>query len=51
MDWTLFRDQVLPALPREVQINIDEDEYIAKKIRLLEALDRCMSAPVGMPRP
>jgi nucleotidyltransferase AbiEii toxin of type IV toxin-antitoxin system len=51
MDWALFRDQVLPALPREVQINIDEDEYIAKKIRLLEALDRCMSAPVGTPRP
>jgi hypothetical protein len=28
MGWPLFRDQVLPALPREIQVNIDEDEYL-----------------------
>ncbi|MGC1523316.1 MAG: nucleotidyl transferase AbiEii/AbiGii toxin family protein [Steroidobacteraceae bacterium] len=49
MNWALFRDQVLPALPREIQINNDEDEYLAKKIRLLEALERCMPVPIGAP--
>jgi predicted nucleotidyltransferase component of viral defense system len=43
MAWNLFRDQVLPALPREIQLNIDEEEYIAMKIRLLDALERCQS--------
>ena len=43
MGWNLFRDQVLPALPREIQVNIDEEEYIAMKIRLLDALERCHS--------
>lgn len=41
MEWALFRDQVLPALPREIQANIDEEEYLAMKIRLLDSLERC----------
>ena len=43
MGWNLFRDQVLPALPRETQVNIDEEEYMAMKIRLLDSLERCQS--------
>ena len=43
MGWALFRDQVLPALPREIQANIDEDEYLAMKVRLLESLEACLS--------
>ena len=43
MGWALFRDQVLPALPREIQANIDEDEYLAMKVRLLESLETCLS--------
>jgi hypothetical protein len=27
MSWALFRDQVLPALPREIQANVDDQEY------------------------
>jgi len=42
MGWALFRDQVLPALPREIQANIDEEEYLAMKVRLLESLERCL---------
>lgn len=42
LGWALFRDQVLPVLPREIQSNIDEDEYLAMKIRLLESLERCL---------
>jgi len=42
LGWALFRDQVLPVLPREIQSNIDEEEYLAMKIRLLESLDRCL---------
>jgi hypothetical protein len=45
MSWALFRDQVLPALPRDVQINLDEDEYLAMKVRLIESLERCMAKP------
>jgi predicted nucleotidyltransferase component of viral defense system len=41
MSWALFRDQVLPALPRETQANIDEEEYLAMKIRLIESLEQC----------
>lgn len=41
-DEALFRDQVLPALPREIQAHIDEEEYLATKIRLLEFLERCL---------
>src|SRR6202163_3470818 len=47
MGWALFRDQVLPALPREIQANIDEEEYLATKIRLLESLERCLSKHPG----
>ena len=42
MGWAHFRDQVLPALPREVQAHIDEGEYLAMKVRLLEGLERCL---------
>jgi Nucleotidyl transferase AbiEii toxin, Type IV TA system len=42
MGWALFRDQVLPALPREIQAHVDEQEYLATKIRLLEFLERCL---------
>ncbi len=45
MPWSLFRDQVLPALPRDIQLNIDEDEYLAMKVRLLEVLERCVAKP------
>ena len=44
MGWPLFRDQVLPALPREVQAHMDEDEYLATKLRLLEGLERCLAS-------
>ena len=47
MSWALFRDQVLPALPREIQANLDEEEYLALKIRLLESLERCLAKYVG----
>src|ERR1700722_5912568 len=42
MGWPLFRDQVLPALPLEIQVHIDEEEYLATKIRLLDSLQRCL---------
>jgi predicted nucleotidyltransferase component of viral defense system len=47
MGWALFRDQVLPALPREIQVNIDEDEYLATKVRLLESLEACLAKKAG----
>ena len=43
MGWPLFRDQVLPALPRDIQAHIDEEEYLAMKIRLLESFEQCLS--------
>lgn len=48
MDWPLFRDQVLPALPPEIQAHIDEDEYLAMKLRLLESLERCLASGSGV---
>ena len=42
MDWAMFRDQVLPTLPPEIQSHIDEDEYLKMKARLLYALERCI---------
>lgn len=48
MGWPLFRDQVLPALPREIQAHIDEDEYLAMKVRLLESLERRLASGSGM---
>jgi hypothetical protein len=47
MGWTLFRDQVLPALPREIQAHVDEQEYLATKLRLLETFERCLSKPAA----
>lgn len=47
MGWALFRDQVLPALPREIQVNIDEEEYLSMKIRLLEHLERSPASSVS----
>jgi hypothetical protein len=43
MGWPLFRDQVIPALPREIQAHVDEKEYLAMKVRLLELLERCLA--------
>jgi len=45
MDWSMFRDQVLPILPPEIQRHIDEDEYLEMKVRLLSALARCIGVP------
>ncbi len=50
MGWPLFRDQVLPALPREMQAHIDEDEYLAMKLRLLASLERCVMTGGGAER-
>ncbi len=47
MGWALFRDQVLPALPQEIQAHIDEDEYLAMKLRLLESLEQCVATGGG----
>lgn len=48
MGWPLFRDQVLPALPPEIQAHIDEDEYLAMKVRLLESLERRLASGSGV---
>lgn len=48
MGWALFRDQVLPALPHEIQAHIDEDEYLAIKVRVLEGLERCLVSGARM---
>jgi predicted nucleotidyltransferase component of viral defense system len=47
MSWALFRDEVLPTLPVEVHAHIDEDEYLAMKVRLLETLERCLTKASG----
>lgn len=47
LGWPLFRDQVIPALPREIQAHIDEDEYLTMKVRLLESLERCLGNDNG----
>lgn len=49
MGWNLFREEVLPTLPDELNANIDEDEYLAMKLRLLDALERCVAKPVSEP--
>jgi hypothetical protein len=49
MGWSLFRDEVLPTLPTELNTHIGEDEYLAMKLRLLETLEGCMAKPVGEP--
>lgn len=43
MPWALFRDEVQPTLPQEIRANVDEAEYLAMKLRLLQALERCVS--------
>src|SRR6267154_1235110 len=47
MSWALFRDEVLPTLPAEIHAHIDEDEYLAMKVRLLETLERCLTKASG----
>ena len=47
MSWALFRDEVLPTLPVEIHAHIDEDEYLVMKVRLLEALERCLTKTAG----
>src|SRR5580658_7754393 len=42
MHWPLFRDEVLPTLPEELNAHIDQDEYLAMKLRLLDSLERCL---------
>jgi hypothetical protein len=52
MSWALFRDEVLPTLPAEVHAQVDEDEYLAMKLRLLKTLERCLAkiaGEVGLP--
>jgi predicted nucleotidyltransferase component of viral defense system len=43
MSWALFRDEVLPTLPAEIHAQVDEDEYLAMKLRLLETLERSLA--------
>jgi predicted nucleotidyltransferase component of viral defense system len=47
MSWALFRDQVLPTLPAEIHAQVDEAEYLAMKLRLLETLERCLAKIAG----
>src|SRR5665213_748109 len=47
MSWALFRDEVLPTLPVDMQTHMDEEEYLAMKVRLLEALERCLAKNAG----
>jgi len=47
MSWALFRDEVLPTLPVDIQAHVDEDEYLAMKLRLLEMLERSLTKPAG----
>jgi len=47
MNWALFRDEVLPTLPVDTQAHVDEDEYAAMKLRLLETLERSLTKVAG----
>ena len=47
MSWALFRDEVLPTLPVEIHAHIDEDEYLAMKVRLLETLEWGLAKNAG----
>jgi hypothetical protein len=49
MGWNLFREEVLPTLPDELNAHIDEEEYLAMKLRLLDTLERCMAKLVSEP--
>ncbi|MGH8296180.1 MAG: nucleotidyl transferase AbiEii/AbiGii toxin family protein [Steroidobacteraceae bacterium] len=50
MGWPLFRDQVLPSLPPEIRAHVDEDEYLAMTVRLLESLEHCLAGASGAAR-
>jgi predicted nucleotidyltransferase component of viral defense system len=41
--WAHFRDEVLPTLPVEIHSHVDEDEYLAMKLRLLETLEQSLT--------
>lgn len=43
MNWSLFRDEVLPTLPSEIHPHMDEQEYLALKRRLLQKLEQCLA--------
>jgi predicted nucleotidyltransferase component of viral defense system len=47
MSWALFRDEVLPTLPVEIHAQVDEDEYLAMKLRLLVTLERRLADITG----
>ena len=47
MLWPLFRDEVLPTLPGELNAHIDQDEYLAMKLRLQDSLERCLAKAAG----
>jgi predicted nucleotidyltransferase component of viral defense system len=47
MNWALFRDEVLPTLPVDIHTHMDEDEYLAMKVRLLDTLERCLAIAAG----
>jgi len=47
MNWALFRDEVLPTLPVDIHAHIDEDEYLAMKVRLLQTLERRLAKSAG----
>jgi predicted nucleotidyltransferase component of viral defense system len=47
MGWALFRDEVLPTLPVEIHPHVDEEEYLAMKVRLLEMLEGGVAKIVG----
>jgi hypothetical protein len=47
MSWALFRDEVLPTLPAEIHSQVNEDEYLAIKLRLLETLERSLAKIAG----
>ncbi len=47
MSWALFRDEVLPTLPAEIHAQVNEDEYLAIKLRLLETLERSLAKIAG----
>jgi predicted nucleotidyltransferase component of viral defense system len=47
MSWVLFRDEVLPTLPAEIHAQVDEGEYLAMKLRLLDTLERCLAKIPG----
>ena len=47
MSWALFRDEVSPTLPAEINAQVNEDEYLGMKQRLLETLERSLAKIAG----